>query len=101
MTLQNILDRVKQYFQSKRPATTGRTQTTQLTAQESREQRTRSMTTLQQEVRQLQQEITDLSAVQDKAAAGGDTTANASRMDKLQSDLARKQRELAKFQARV
>lgn len=100
MTLQNLLDRAKQYLQSKRSSATGRTQASQLTAQEAREQRTRSMTTLQREVRRIQQEITDLSALQE-SGAGGDTGANASRMETLQSDLARTQKELAKFQARV
>lgn len=105
MTLQNIVDRVKRYLQSKRPATGDGTQFSQLTAQEAREQRTRSMTTLQQEVRQIQQEITDLSARQESGTAGANTagaaSANASRMETLQGDLARKQKELAKFQARV
>lgn len=101
MTIQNVLDRVKRFLQSRRPSTTGRTQATQQTAQEARERRTSSMSTLQQEVRQLQQEITDLSARQDSGSAGGDAQADAALMETLQGDLARKQQDLAKYQARV
>lgn len=102
MTLQKLLDRLKGFLQSKRPETAGRGQATQRTAQEARDQRTSSVTTLQREVRQLQQEITDLSARQDSSAAGGgDAPANEARMETLQADLARKQADLAKYQARV
>ncbi len=101
MTPQNLLDRVKRFLQSKRPSTTGRTQPIQQTSQEARDRRTSSVATLQQEVRQLQQEITDLSARQESGTAGGDTQANAALMETLQGDLAQKQRDLAKYQARV
>ena len=101
MTIQNVLDRVKRFLQSMRPSTTGRTKPTQETAQEARERRTSSVATLQQEVRQLQQEITDLNARQENGSAGGDPQANAALMETLQDDLARKQQDLAKYQARV
>jgi hypothetical protein len=100
VTLQNVLDRVKQYLRSKRPSTPERGQ---FTAQEARENRASSVTALQHEVRRIQQEITDLNALQESGTAGGDgdSKANESRMAALQDELARKQKELAKYQARV
>jgi hypothetical protein len=98
VTLQNVLDRLKRYLRSGRPSTPERGR---FTAEEARENRASSVTALQREVRRLQQEITDLNAVQESGTAAGDATANASRMTALQDELARKQRELATYQARV
>jgi predicted lipid-binding transport protein (Tim44 family) len=98
VTLQNVLDRAKRYLRSKRPSTPERGQ---FTAQEARENRASSVTALRHEVRRIQQEITDLNALQESGTAGGNSTANESRMAALQDELARKQKELAKFQARV
>lgn len=97
--LQSVLDRIKQYLRTRQqPSTTGRTQ---FTAEEARDNRASSMVTLQREVRQLQQEITDLSAAQDLDSTGDDARANESTMERLHRELAQKQKELAKFQARV
>lgn len=70
-------------------------------ATKARGNRAREVTRLQQEVRELQQRITDLSAAQDQ---GIDARAHASQHGELESlyrALAQKQGELAKLQARV
>lgn len=94
--LQNLRDRITRYLRSRRQPARG-----QFTAEEARENRASSMATLQREVRQLQQEITDLGAAQDLDSTGANAGANAATMERLHRELADKQRELAKFQARV
>ncbi len=96
--LHNALDRIERYLRSMRPL---KAEQASLMAQEARERRASSVTTLQREVSEIQQQITDLSALQDNDTTDGDARANESRMAELQSNLAQKQRELANYQARA
>ncbi len=73
----------------------------QATAQEARDDRAGLVTDLQAQVRRLQQEITDLTAVVDRGSDGKDRQGDAARLVELEKALAQKQRELARFQARI
>jgi hypothetical protein len=70
-------------------------------ATEARGNRARQVTRLQQEVREIQQRITDLSATQDQGADAPGRTPQSGELESLYRALAHKQGELAKLQARV
>ena len=73
----------------------------QATAQEARDDRAGLVTDLQAQVRSLQQEITDRTAVVDGDPGGKDRLDDVARLVELEKELAEKQRELARFQARI
>ena len=73
----------------------------QAAAQEARDDRAGLVTDLQAQVRSLQQEISDLTAAVDGGAGGKDRLDDVARLVELEKALAQKQRDLARFQARI
>ena len=99
--LSQLRDWVKSRLASSASPSTPRAQRT---AQEAREDRAHSVTTLQLEVRRLQQEITDVSSTLEGKASGASGEAHRAgeaKLASLHSALEQKQREVAKFQARI
>ncbi|MGI8403959.1 MAG: hypothetical protein ACR2OE_04190 [Thermomicrobiales bacterium] len=103
--LSRLRDWVKSRFTSNASSSTSTpTPRAQRTAQEAREDRAHSVTALQLEVRRLQQEITDISSTVEDNASGTSArmrTAAEAKLASLHSALEQKQREVAKFQARI
>ncbi len=77
------------------------TASSQRAAQEARNDRASSVIQLQQEVRRLQQDITDLSTSLETGVAGTERTNGEAELTSLQTLLGAKQRELSKYQARI
>ncbi len=73
----------------------------QATAQAARDDRAELVTDLQGQVRRLQQDITDLTDVVDRGPDGTDRQGDVARLVELEKALAQKQRDLARFQARI
>jgi len=96
--LNRLFERAKSYFS---PNVSPPPARSHHTAQEARDVRASSVTALQQEVRKLQQEITDASVAGDNASSASSRKIDESRLAELHSSLQLKQRELAKFQARI
>jgi len=74
---------------------------TQRAAAKLRQDRAAAIAALRQEIHALQQGITDVSAALDGDLAGAERAAQQGRLAALERELARKQGELAKLQARV
>ncbi len=73
----------------------------QRTAQEARDDRASSVAHLQQEVRRLQQDITDLSTSLETGIVRTERMSGEAKLVSLQTLLGEKQRELSKYQARI
>ncbi|HEV2127682.1 MAG TPA: hypothetical protein VGR22_03575 [Thermomicrobiales bacterium] len=94
MTIGDMLQRVQRLFFGTKPASAKQ-------AQAARVRRHEVMLALQQEVRQLQQEISDLSDREGIDPDGGWSEDESPEMASLHRQLSRKQAELAKYQARI
>lgn len=70
-------------------------------AQQARGNRASEVTRLHHEVRELQQRITNVSAAQDQSVDAQKDTPQGGELAALYRELAHKQRELAKLQARI
>ncbi|MGI8486598.1 MAG: hypothetical protein ACR2OU_20370 [Thermomicrobiales bacterium] len=101
-----MLGQFRNWVKSRFPST-GSSPTTprgQRSAQAAREDRARSVTALQLEIRRLQQEITDVSSTLEgnpSGASGQPRPAGEAKLASLHSALEQNQREVAKFQARI
>ncbi len=73
----------------------------QESAQDKRERRARLVTTLQAQVRRLQQDITDLTADQNNGTEGDKGQVNQDRLAALETELGQKQQELARLQGGI
>lgn len=100
-----MLSQLREWVKSRFTATASSpTPRAQRSAQEAREDRAQSVTALQLEIRRLQQEITDVSSTLDgktSGVSGEARTVGESKLSSLHSALEQKQREIAKFQARI
>lgn len=96
--LTKLFERAKSYFS---PSVSPPPTRSHHTPQETRDLRASSVTALQLEVRQLQQDITDASVARDNPSASHSRNVDDSKLAELHSSLQLKQRELAKFQARI
>ena len=91
--LDDIRIRVRKLFSSKNVPTEAQ-------ARSSRERRHDLVAGLQQDVRRLQQEISDLNDLE-QAEGGELSRPDSERMAALHGELSRKQAELARYQARI
>lgn len=100
MALGDILQRLKEFFG---PSRNGRTRTpaTVRQATAARAHRHDVMIALQEDVRRLQQQISELSDREGNDLIGGDPEDESAEMESLHRQLSRKQAELAKYQARI
>lgn len=89
---------VKRQFSSRTSTTVEQTRET---AQEARQDRADAVISLQKEVRRIQQEITDLSDSLSNGHIPGDRKIGEGKLASLQRELEQKQRDLAKYQARI
>jgi hypothetical protein len=87
MMLRDVWDRIKRTFSPRRPPTVEQAESM---ASEARQSRADYLVSLRQEIRRLQQEITDTSA-----GAADD------RLTSLYKELEQRQAELARYQGRV
>lgn len=94
MNLSDVANRVKALFRSSSTPTIER-------AQQTREDRASAVLALRQEVRGLQQEITDLSQPEESGSVDTERPADTAQLASLQRRLEQKQAELAKYQARI
>lgn len=92
MNLSDVRNRVKTIFRSS---------PTIERAQQTREDRASAVLTLRQDVRGLQQEITDLSQPEERGSADTEQPADTAQLASLQRRLEQKQAELGKYQARI
>lgn len=98
MMLRELRDWVKSRFSPSAPPTREQVQDA---AQEKRENRARSVTDLQAEVRRLQQAITDLTGAQESGTEGPERQTDRDKLDALEKQLEKKQQELGRLQGRV
>lgn len=98
MKLDEIRNRIKRIVASS-PAPAEKQP--QRSAEQARGDRAGSVIELRKEVRALQQEISDLTDAGESGGIASVDTAHEAKLASLQSRLAQKQAELAKFQARV
>ncbi len=96
--LQRLRDWAKRRFSPPAPPTREHAQEA---AQEARDDRARLVIDLQAQVRSLQQDIANLTAVVESGAGGQERLDDVARLAELEKALAQKQRELARFQARI
>ena len=73
----------------------------QESAQDQRESRARLVTDLQAQVRRLQQDITDLTAIQNDDTEGKKGQVNQATLAALETELGQKQQELGRLQGRI
>lgn len=92
MNLSDVRKRVKTLFRSS---------PTIERAQRTREDRADAVLALRQDVRGLQQEITDLSQPEESGSLTTEQPADTARLASLQRRLEQKQAELARYQARI
>ena len=92
MNLSDVANRVKTIFGSS---------STIERAQLAREDRASVVLTLRQDVRGLQQEITDLSRAGESTGDATETPTDTAQLASLQRRLGQKQAELARYQARI
>ena len=85
-------------FAPRRPPTPAHAQRA---AAQARHDRAEAVGALRREIRALQQGITDASEALDGGLAGAERAAQEGRLAALERELDQKQRELARFQARV
>ena len=96
--LKELLDWAKKRLSPGEPPTREEAQDA---AQEKRETRALSVTTLQAEVRHLQQEITDLTAVQSSGNENADRQVDQTKLALLEKQLEQKQQALSRLQGRI
>ena|SRR5665811_414028 len=96
--LEDIRNRIARVFRSNTPRTEEQSRTT---ANQTRQDRAASVTGLQQDVRRLQQEISELSGNEESTLDSAGASVDSEQMAALHRQLTQKQQELDKYQARV